>query len=299
MKTEFIESIESFKVSFGGKNSIDAETFTKSINNTIDLVKESANAVDPSCFLRLEIKANQEGSFETVIDAIIRHKDDLLTITSIAGNVIQGFLNFILIKEHLKGRKARKIESNDKETAIQNQDNQILKVQKEIGNAYFQNNKIDNLIVNQFTILTDNRSSYSITTKNDKITIDKNSYDNMRQVVVDENPTAKTIKQKPIEVELLLKKPDLLGDSKWQFVYNKTIEAKIEDEDFLDKVRRGKISVRAGVKIPCLMEVEYDLSDRLDIIQKSEKYNIKKIIGDIIEPEEDSQQSLFGNENDK
>ncbi|NBX53094.1 MAG: hypothetical protein EBT63_05545 [Proteobacteria bacterium] len=292
MKTDFIESVESFKVSFGGKNSIDAETFTKSINNTIDLVKESANALDPSCFLRLEIKATQEGSFETVIDAVIRHKDDLLLVSSIAGNIIQGFLNFLLIKEHLKGRKAKKIESNDKETAIQNQDNQIIKVQKEIGNAYFQNNKIDNLIVNQFTILTD-RSNYSITTKDNKVIIDKKAYEDMKQPVVDENPTAKTIKQKPIEVELLLKKPDLLGDSKWQFVYNKTIEAKIEDEDFLEKVRRGKISVRAGVKIPCLMEVEYDLSDRLDIIQKSEKYNIKKITGDIIEPEEDNQQSLF------
>lgn len=294
-KNHFIESIESFKVSFGGRNSIDAETFTKSINNTVELIKESANIVDPSCFLRLEIKATQEGSFETVIDAVVRHKDDLLIVSSIAGNIIQGFLNFLLIKGHLKGRKAKKIESNDKETAIQNQDNQVLKVQKEIGNAYFQNNRIDNLIVNQFTILND-RSNYCITTKNDKVIIDKKSYEDMRQVVVDENSVVKTIKQKPIEVELLLKKPDLLGDSKWQFVYNKTIEARIEDEEFLEKVRKGKISVRAGVKIPCLMEVEYDLSDRLDIIQKSEKYNIKKITGNIIEPEEDNQQSLFNDE---
>ncbi len=292
MKTDFIESVESFKVSFGGNTSINAETFAKSINNTIELIKESANAIDPSCFLRLEIKANQEGSFETIIDAIVRHKDDLLSTTSIAGNIIQGFLNFLLIKEHLKGRKARKIESNDKETAIQNQDNQVIKVHKEIGNAYFQNNKIDNLIVNQFSILAD-RPSYSITTENNKIIINQDSYDNMRQAVVDENFVVKTIKQKPIEVELLLKKPDLLGDSKWQFVYNKTIDAKIEDEDFLEKVRKGRISVRAGVKVPCLMEIEYDLTDRLDIIQKSERYNIKKITGDIIEPEDDNQQSLF------
>ena len=292
MKTEFNESIESFKVSFGGDNSIDAETFTKSINNTIELIKESANAIDPSCFLRLEIKANQKGSFETIIDAIVRHKDDLLATTSIAGNFIQGFVNLILIKKHLRGRKAKKIESNEKETAIQNQENEILKVPKEIGKAYFENNKIDNLIVNQFTILTD-RSSYSITTENNKVTIDRNSYEDMRQALVDENPEARTIKQKPVEVELLLKRPDLLGDSKWQFVYNKTIEAKIEDEEFLEKVRRGRVSVRAGVKIPCLMEIEYDLSERLEIIQKSEKYNIKKITGDIIEPELDNQQSLF------
>lgn len=293
--TQFIESIENFKVSFGGKNSIDAELFTKTINNTIELVKASANAIEPSCFLRLEIKTNQDGSFETIIDAVVKYaNDDLLTKDNVrlAIEVIGGFLAFLQIKQHLNGRKAKKIESNDKETAIQNQDNQIIKVQKEIGSAYFQNNKIDNIIVNQFTILTD-RSDYSIVTKNGKVTINQKSYENMSQSVVDENPTAKTIRQKPIEVELLLKKPDLLGDSKWQFVYNKTIDAKIEDEDFLEKVRRGKISVRAGVKIPCLLEVEYDLSDRLDIIQKSEKYNIKKILGNIIEPDEDKQESLF------
>jgi hypothetical protein len=292
--TEFIETIENFKVSFGGKNSIDAELFTKTINNTIELIKASANAIEPNCFLRLEIKTNQDGSFETIIDAIVKHSSNLLTKDNarLACEVIAGFLAFLQIKQHLNGRKAKKIENNNNETAIKNQDNQIIKVPKEIGNAYFQNNKIDNIIINNFTILTD-RSDYSITTNNQKITINQKSFENMSQPLVDENPTARTIKQKPIEVDLLLKKPDLLGDSKWQFVYNKTIEAKIEDEVFLEKIRKGKISIRAGIKIPCLMEIEYDLSDRLDLIPKSEKYNIKKITGEIIEPEEDSQESLF------
>ena len=42
------------------------------------------------------------------------------------------------------------------------------------------------------------------------------------------------------------------------------------------------------------MEVEYDLSERLEIIPKSERYNIKKISPEIIQPsQEDNQKSLF------
>lgn len=296
MKSDYTESKESFVISFGGENSIDAETFSKSINNTIELLKESALANDPNCFIRLEIKTNQSGSFETVIDAIVKYTENIFNKDNakLAKEILDGFLNFLKIKEHLKGKKAKKIENNEKEKAIQNQDNEILKVPKKIGDAYFQNSKIDNIIVNNFTILMENgRSNYKIKTSEREITINQSSYEFMKQNIVDENPTAKTVKQKPIVVDLLVKKPDLLGDSKWQFIFNKNIEAKIEDEVFLEKVRTRQIVILAGDKINCELEVEYDLSDRLEIIPKSERYNIKKIIGEIIQPEIDNQKSLF------
>ncbi len=294
MVENFIESKESFIISFGGKTSIDAKTFSQTIDSTIELLKESAFANDLNCFIKLEIKANQVGSFETIIDLIIRHQDDLLKIPSIAAEILGGWLSFLLIKEHLKGKKAKKIESNQTETAIQNQENDIKKFPKKIGNIYFQNNKIDNLIINQFTNLSeDKRSNYIIKTSGAEIIINENSFENMKQVLVDENPIVKTIKQKPTSVDLLVKKPDLLGDSKWQFIFNKNIEAKIEDELFLEKVRNGQIVILAGDKINCELEIEYDLTERLDMIPKSEKYNIKKVNGEIIKPEEDNQKSLF------
>ena len=228
MVENFIESKESFIISFGGKTSIDAKTFSQTIDSTIELLKESAFANDLNCFIKLEIKANQVGSFETIIDLIIRHQDDLLKIPSIAAEILGGWLSFLLIKEHLKGKKAKKIESNQTETAIQNQENDIKKFPKKIGNIYFQNNKIDNLIINQFTNLSeDNRSNYIIKTSGAEIIINENSFENMKQVLVDENPIVKTIKQKPISVDLLVKKPDLLGDSKWQFIYNGTVASLI------------------------------------------------------------------------
>ena len=141
----------------------------------------------------------------------------------------------------------------------------------------------------------DKRSNFIIKTSNGEVNINENSFENMKINTFDNSLTnTKTVKQKPIMVDLLVKKPDLLGDSKWQFIYNKNIEAKIEDEDFLEKVRTRQITILAGDKINCEMEVEYDLSDRLEIIPKSERYNIKKINPEIIQPIQfDNQKSLF------
>lgn len=296
MSSEFVESIDSFKIIFAGKSSIEAELFTKTINNTIDLVKSSANAISPNCFLKLEINANREGSFETVLDAVIKHTPDLLTCSSIATNIIQGFLNFLLIKQHLKGNKPKKIDKINDEVAILNQDNAILKVPQSIGNAYFTNSNIDNVIVNIANNLRDSdRENIIVETKQDKIVINKGEYDSMAApVVTEQNLVVTTERQKPVDVNLLLKKPDLLGKSQWEFVYNKTISAKILDQEFLELVHKGKIKkLYAGVRIPCLLQIEYDLDEYYNPVPNSDRYTILKVTGDLIEPDDEKILNLF------
>lgn len=121
-------------------------------------------------------------------------------------------------------------------------------------------------------------------------------YKNMITSVVDEKPAAKTITIGPFDVDLVLKKPDLLGKSKWEFTYTKKIEVKIDDEGFLAKVRKGEIkNLYAGVRIPCILQFEYKLDEYHDIVPNSDKYTILAITGDIIEPERDNKTSLFDN----
>lgn len=78
------------------------------------------------------------------------------------------------------------------------------------------------------------------------------------------NSNIKYVQQQPIETILFLKSPDLLGDSQWKFVYNKVISAKILDRNFLNKVHSGEIkTLYAGVKLPCLLQIEYDIDDKI------------------------------------
>lgn len=301
-KSNLIETVETFKVKFGGQShSVDAELFTKTINNTIDLVKASAMAIDPTSFLRLEIRANKEGSFETIIDAVAKHSQTLFTKDNIsfAFIIVQGFLNFIYIKHHLKGAKAKRIETKEEITAIQNQDNEVIKVPSNIGKEFFNNPKIDNSIVFIFNDLkADNKESFIVEHGSKKVSFEMKDFSNMSQPIVDNKiSTSQIEKQKPIEVDLLLKKPDLLGDSAWQFVYNKNINAKIDDLDFLNKVHNREIkTLYAGVKVPCLLQIEYELDEKFNPIKDSDKYTILKVLGDIIEPKEEKTIDLFSDE---
>jgi hypothetical protein len=100
LKEQFKESIDNFKVKFEGGDTIDAELFTKTITNTTELIKLSSQAINPSGFLRLEIRSTNNGSFEVELDAIARYCIDLVTKDNIriAGEIIAGFLSFLQIK---------------------------------------------------------------------------------------------------------------------------------------------------------------------------------------------------------
>ena len=286
---DFIESVDTFNVNFGGpSHSIDAELFTNTINNTIELVKASAKAIDPNCFLRLEIKANQQGSFKTVIDAVAKHAIDLFNKgkKDLASEVILGFFGFLEIKFHLDGKKAKQINKEQENTKIINQNNTSITINNHIANAFFETPHIDNNISEIFSDLSKfNKENFLIEHPQKKVFFGREHYETMSQQIVDDpSITRRTEKQKPVEVNLLLKKPDLLGDSAWQFVYNKNIYAKIEDTVFLQHVRQGKIKLYSGIKIPCLLEIEYELDEQFNPIPNSDRYTIKKVIGDLIEP---------------
>lgn len=298
---KYTESIDTFKVSFGccdDKHSVDAELFISTIDNTISLVKSAANVLYPDAFVRLEIKANKAGSFETVIDTITKHSITLFTPESLqcASAITQGFVNFLIIKTHLKGKKAKRIEEEENNYIIENQDSEIINIESpQIVNAYFEDAKIENSIINVFTGLEAKQvPEYSIEHGEKKISFKKEEFGIMKESIVENTEiiTSRLETQEPIKVNLLLKKPDLLGDSAWQFVYDKNIDAKIEDKDFLAQVHKGYIKLYAGVKIPCMLQIEYELDDKYNIINNSQKYRVLEVVGDIIEPPKQDQFDL-------
>lgn len=61
---------------------------------------------------------------------------------------------------------------------------------------------------------------------------------------------------------LTVRKPDLLGNSKWQFKFlGKTINADIEDENFLKKVKEKEISFPLVSKLNAKMRVRLKNGD--------------------------------------
>lgn len=76
---------------------------------------------------------------------------------------------------------------------------------------------------------------------------------------------------------LKLKKADFITDSLWQFVTNKVIYARIEDDMFLKKVRKGDLRLCAGMKLFCTTRVTATY-DKLNMsAPKSISYTILQV----------------------
>lgn len=99
---------------------------------------------------------------------------------------------------------------------------------------------------------------------------------NLSEQKIEELLTRETVESKN-EMILKVKKPDYLGQSKWDVQYNgKTIQAKIIDFDWLEKFQNRVIDVRPGDSLRAIVIVEVRYSYDNTVI--SEHYTISKII---------------------
>jgi hypothetical protein len=76
---------------------------------------------------------------------------------------------------------------------------------------------------------------------------------------------------------LAVKKPDYLGDSKWEFRHGKrAISAKIEDEAWLRKFQRRETDVRPGDALRCEVQIQHLYGHDNELM--SERYIVLKVI---------------------
>lgn len=88
---------------------------------------------------------------------------------------------------------------------------------------------------------------------------------------------ARTITNPPAEMILPVKKPDYLGDSKWDLRHGKrNISAKIEDEGWLRRFQGRQVDVRPGDALRCRVEIAnlYGFDNEL----LTEKYTVLEVL---------------------
>ena len=91
-------------------------------------------------------------------------------------------------------------------------------------------------------------------------------------------------------VVLVVKKPDLLGESQWNFIYNnKSIQAKIEDEEWLMRFQNREFNIQPKDSIECDLRIQ-----TVDIksLKTETTYTVTKV-HEIIEFKQDEQQKFI------
>lgn len=95
---------------------------------------------------------------------------------------------------------------------------------------------------------------------------------------------------------LLIKKPDLIGQSQWEFRHGKTtIRANIEDEPWLVRFHEGKERLVPGAAMKATVRYAYTYDERGNLTETV--YDVVKVQG-LIAPTPEEQAALFGEEGD-
>jgi hypothetical protein len=290
---DHVESRDGFKIKFYGANNIDAATLATSLNGIVGTAKDISTELDPQSQVRLNVISTDVGCFEINLDTIVNTAASVFTRENmeLARDLVLTFLNILLIKKLLKGKAPRSVSSYENSTEITSQDGDAITVQRKTARTFFQSPVLDNRTVNIFAALKydKNRDDVEISDKEGGtvVRIHKDEYEVMAVKIVEEIEASRDKYTQVIETPLLLKKPDLLGKSKWGFVFNKVIEADMKDADFLTRVQKGEIkNIYAGVRIPVRMLIEVDL-DEMKNPKGEPKYTILEVTGEIMEPAEE------------
>jgi hypothetical protein len=98
--------------------------------------------------------------------------------------------------------------------------------------------------------------------------------------------------ENPYAMIMKVKKPDFLGESKWEFKHdNRVIDAKMADEQWVADYHAGKMDIRPGdaIRAIVLVSVRYGLDREV----LSTQYTIQKV-HEIIPRDKTEQAALFG-----
>ena len=80
-----------------------------------------------------------------------------------------------------------------------------------------------------------------------------------------------------MQMNLVVKKPDYLGASMWEFRHGaKTIQAKILDSEWLSSFQNRRVDIRPGDALKCLVTVEYSYGFDNELVRES--YAVEKVL---------------------
>lgn len=289
MDCELIESSAKMSFHLDGENEIDAVLLSKMISDMAELTKLTAREVNPDAYLKMNVTAFRNGSFEIVYSAVCQVTKTIINnmpeIADLAAKVIGSVKGIFEIKKLLKDNREQSIkEEQDDYIIVESQNGKTVRVPKQsaiILNVV----QADQLVTNISGYAREHNPDGGFSVGTD----DKNDddvYCSCEDIVGMSKtmPFTETVtcQRSRIEATMLIRKAVFEGTAKWGFDLNgKAIEASIEDDDFIQEFQRNG-SVNKGDHIKATVEIYVDLDFKGLPIKGSEKYTVIKVYGGII-----------------
>lgn len=259
-KGDFIMKSEKLVIHFKGKDDIDLETLSISLNETVDTLKILADElISENDFCKFKVLNIQRGSFVITINQIMELAPVIIPAIP---TVIESYKEILKIRKFLNGEPPKEIIKNENTTTIKNKHGDIYHADTMTVNIY--NNEIEKSMANMAKVVLNDKERTGITydftnDKGDKESIELNrenlSYLSMPQDIenfdngIEEDETITWVK---------VNKPDLNGKSQWGVsLFGKSIKCIISDQEFLNKVHNDEIPFISNTKLYVKMIVRY------------------------------------------
>jgi hypothetical protein len=234
------------------------------------------------------------------IAKVVSYMQDCLTMKKELPDRREKVHNWDIFTSLMLSTWIKKVVTSGTKAEVETAYGEVVHFPKEVVHYYFNNCKIDTLIVGMMDSVCEDKERSGITFIKDgkeELLIDSADFRNLRKPIVQDSIPTNRIDSTIVITDLLLRKPDLMGQSKWGFHLNKHIEATIADVGWLQQVHAGKIrNLYAGVKIPVKLQIDIELDETSMPIEGTEKYIVLEILGSIIEPEQQNYQLTMDNE---
>ncbi|MFZ5975179.1 MAG: hypothetical protein ACOYU3_07205 [Bacillota bacterium] len=284
MKQDLIQSQASFGLHLDGENEIDANLLSNTIRDIAELTKIAAKEENFEAYLKINVTAFRNGSFQIDFSTICEVGETLITIIGAASafaltivGIVKGYLE---IKKLLKGEKPKNtVQIQDSKMEVENNIGQKVIVHKS-SVAILTNVTIDQLTMNIANYVQEYNPSggFTFLTQEGNVICLADDVKNISKPITIAEETL--CKRLTVKADLPIKKVDLTGRSTWEFKYQgHVIIAKIHDEEWLAEVNSGNVPIRAGDYIKATLEIYFELDLYERPIPDSGKYNIIKVHG--------------------
>lgn len=294
-----VKSQSVFTLHLDGNSAVDADVVVQAIQNMSVITSEISKAEDPQILSKLQVQPFRNGSFEilfiTVAEIGMSVINDPVLMAGISQKIVEILFKCFEIRKHLKGEEPKSVTYHGDCVHIENEDGQVIYAPA-AAMVVVNNNSVNTAVANVAAYAAKNNPSggFSMESKDDpNLNLDFSAED-VHNIAAGSSVEKEYRKQCTQSVEIMpIKAASFMGNAKWSFIlHNKTIFARIEDEEWLDNVQSGLLSIKASDRIKARVETSVELDGFGFPVHGTEKYTIIKVIELLSENNEISEKQI-------
>lgn len=278
-KGEVIMEEEHLQIRFEGESSIGIETLTSSLSATVETLKTIAdNVVGQEEFCKFKVNVFKEGSF--VVDIIKILYENRGTIIDTSYTILTALEAILSVRQHLNGNKPSSIDKSNGKTEIKNNNGNVYIMDTAIFNFYTNDDKIESNLARMCDAVSKENERKGIEFNFDNNCVKYNEQEvKILSVPMDVEAFDDNTIEEDITTILTVHKPDLIGNSKWDFyMQNQSIKAQILDNEFKLKLRDQKVLYTSNTRMKVQLMIRYKVNDAgLPDSKKKASYSILKV----------------------